>query len=185
MHEHYIRATFSVCNLIYFTSILRPTALIITMSSSERSDISSGDHSSLDPNYDPNASGSNTDEEVLPIIQTRRANAPVIAGLPDSHDEGVEEPHSNVNSTPGEESPNEEAEIVEGMRWRYPNRTASAAYLQAGRDDPADEADDEEWLDVSDDALEDYDVNSGEELDYDSDESKQICLIYKNITFIL
>ena len=108
----------------------------------------------------------------MPIIRTRRANAPVIAGLPDSHDEGVEEHSSDVNSTPGEDSPHEEAEMVDGLRWRFRNRTANAAYLPAGRDDPTDEADDEEWLDVSDDALEDYDVNSGEELDYDSDESK-------------
>ena len=142
------------------------------MSSSELSDISSGDHSSLDPEYSPHASGLNTDEEVLPIIQTRRENAPVIAGLPDNHDEEIEEPHSDVNSTPGEESTNdEEAEIVEGMRWRYPNREATAAYLQAGRDDP-DDADDEDWLDASDDAREDYDANSGEELGYDSDESE-------------
>ena len=143
---------------------------ILIMSSSEHSDISSGDHSSLDPAYSPHASGSNTDEEVVPIIQTRRANEPVIAGLPDDHVDEIEEPHSA--STPGEESSNdEEAEIIEGMRWRLPNRAASRGYLEVGREDPND-ADDEDWLDASDDAREDYDANSGEELGYDSDESE-------------
>ena len=144
------------------------------MSSSER-DISSGDHSTDDPDFrwvDGERPGPSSRPDFVPIVRTRsgRGNGSLLEGLGDSHEEVFEEISSSIPSSPGGES---DGEAVIGFRIHRPNLSAHARYLQVGGADPVDnEATDRDWVDQSDDEGFGYDVNSGEEFDYASDESK-------------
>ena len=146
------------------------------MSSSER-DISSGDHSTDDPDFrwvDGERPGPSSRPDFVPIVRTRsgRGNGSLLEGLGDSHEEVFEEISSSIPSSPGGESDGEAEELI-GFRIRRPNLSAHAGYLQVGGADPVDnEATDRDWINQSDDEGFGYDVNSGEEFDYESDESK-------------
>ena len=143
------------------------------MSSSER-DISSGDHSTDDPDFhwvDGERPGPSSRPDFIVRTRRGREDGSLLEGLGDSHEEVFEDiSSSSIPSSPGGES---DGEAVIGFRIRRPNRSANARYLEVGGADPVDnEATDRDWVDQSDDEGFGYDVNSGEEFDYASDESK-------------